>query len=124
MMNMNAVADQILDFLDTKYSRVYRNKAPKEVDFPYIIYKVESVMNTMPSEDLYLNVDIYEDINKSVRDIEDLADSIDNDLNQKIINTEVMNLYFDREARQYNNSEELIGTHLINLRYVIRAYFK
>ncbi|MDD3173358.1 MAG: hypothetical protein PHF63_06830 [Herbinix sp.] len=123
-MNMNAVADQILEFLNTKHLRVYRNKAPKEVDFPYMVYKVESVMNTMPSEDLYLYIDIYEDINKSVRVMEDLADSIDNELNQKIINTDTLNLYFDREARQYINSEELVGTHLINLRYVIRAYFK
>ena len=123
-MNMNAVADRILEHLETKHPRAYRNKAPKKVDFPYVVFKVENVMNTMPSEDLYLNVDIYEDINKSVRDIEDLADSIDNDLNQKVINTDTLNLYFDREARQYIEAEELIDTHLINLRYAIRAYFK
>lgn len=123
-MNMNAVTDQIQKFLDTKHTRVYRNKAPKKTDFPYIVFSVENVVNTLPSEDLYLNVDIYEDINNSVINIEDLADNIDNDLNQKIINTETLNLYFDREARQYVTSEELIGTHLINLRYAVRTYFK
>jgi hypothetical protein len=123
-MNMNAVADQVQEILEIKHSRAYRNKAPKKVIFPYVVYRIESVMNTIPSEDLYLNIDIYEDINNSVRDMEDLADSIDNDLNQKIINTDLLNLYFDREARQYINDEELIGTHLINLRYVMRAYFK
>ena len=132
MMNMNVLSDEILDFLKTKHTRVYRNKAPKDVVFPYVLFMVESVTNTMPSEDLYLNVDVYEDVNNSVRDIEDLADFIDGDsnplnpngLNQKIINTDTFNLYFNREARQYVNSEELIGTHLINLRYVVRAYFK
>lgn len=123
-MNMNAVANQVLELLNVKHLRVYRNKASKKVDFPYIIYKVESVMNSMPSEDLYLNIDIYEDVNKSVIEIEALADSIDNELNQKVINTELLNMYFDREVRQYINSEELIGTHLINLRYVVRTYFK
>lgn len=123
-MNMNLIADQILNYLETKHSRVYRNKAPKEVNFPYVVFKIESVMNTMPSEDLYLNVDIYEDINKSVRDIEDLADSIDNGLNLNVINSNELNMHFIREARQYVNDEELIGTHLINMRYVIRAYFK
>jgi hypothetical protein len=136
---MNVVADQILEFLNTKHTRVYRNKASKEVDFPYVVFKVESVMNTMPSEDLYLNIDIFEDINRSVRDMEDLADTIDGDgktidqngtvvepsgLNQKVINTDTLNMYFDREARQYVNDEELIGTHLVNMRYAIRTYFK
>lgn len=123
-MNINAVADEVLTYLETKHPRVYRNKAPQTPIFPYIVYKVESVVNTMPSEDLYINVDIYEDVNKSVRAMEDLADLIDNGLNQKIINTDILNLYFDREQRQYVPAEELVSTHLVNLRYVVRAYFK
>lgn len=123
-MNINAVADEVLDYLNTKHSRVYRNKAVKSPKFPYVVFMMESVMNTIPSEDLYLNIDIYEDVNESVREMEDLADLIDNDLNQKIINTDLLNLYFDREQRQYVTSEDLTGTHLINLRYVVRAYFK
>jgi hypothetical protein len=123
-VNINATADEILKYLSTKHIRVYRNKAPQCPIFPYVIFKVESATNTTPSEDLYLNIDIYEDINKSVRAMEDLADLIDNGLNQKVINTEVLNLYFDRETRQYVTPEELVSTHLINLRYVVRAYFK
>ncbi len=123
-MNTNGVADEILKFLDTKHTRVYRNKAPQSPMFPYIVYKVESVVNSYPSEDLYINIDVYEDVNKSVRNMEDLADLIDDGLNNKVINTEILNLHFEREQRQYVNPEELVSAHLINLRYVVRAYFK
>lgn len=123
-MNINAVADEILLYLETKHPRTYRNKAPKSPVFPYIVYRVESVINSMPSEDLYVNIDVYDDANESVRDMEDLADLIDNDLNQKVINTDILNLHFDREIRQYVSTEELVTVHLINLRYVVRAYFK
>lgn len=121
---MNAVRDEIQDFLETKHNRVYKNKSPQSPVFPYVVFRVESVINSYPSEDLYLNVDIYENSSKSVKTIEDLADTIDNDLNMKVINTDVLNLHFVREQRQYVNPEELVSTHLINLRYVVRAYFK
>lgn len=123
-MNINMVSDEVSAYLNEKHLRVYRNRAIKSPEFIYIVYKVESVINTYPSEDLYLNIDIYEDISKSVREMEDLADLIDNDLNHKVIDTEKLNLHFEREQRQYISPEDLVSTHLINLRYVVRAYFK
>lgn len=138
-MNTNALADEISAYLDTKHSRVYRNKSPKRPIFPYVIYRVESAIDTYPSDDLYVNIDVYEDANESVRNMEDLADLIDGDgkvqdtegnliepsgLNHRIINTDTLNLQVERETRQYVGPEELVSTHLINLRYVVRAYFK
>ena len=123
-MNMNAVTDEVLAYLLTKNSRVYRNKSPQAPVFPYVVFKAESVVNSMPSEDLYVNVDIFDDISAPVRVMEDLADLIDNGLNQKVMNTATLNLHFDREARQYVSPEDLVSTHLVNLRYVVRAYFK
>ena len=123
-MNTNAVADEVYDYLITKHARVYRNKSPQSPVFPYVVYSVESVIDSYPSEDLYVNVDIYENANESVRTIEDLADTIDNGLNLTVINTEELNLYFNREQRQYVSSQELVSTQLINLRYVVRVYFK
>ena len=123
-MNTNAVADEVYDYLITKHARVYRNKSPQSPVFPYVVYSVESVIDSYPSEDLYVNVDIYENANESVRTIEDLADTIDNGLNLTVINTEELNLYFNREQRQYVPSQELVSTQLINLRYVVRVYFK
>jgi hypothetical protein len=123
-MNTNAVADSIYNYLISRHPRVYRNKAPQSPAPPYVVYRVESVVNSYPSEDLYLNIDIYEDVNKSVRVMEDLADSIDNGLNHTVVNTDTLNMQFEREQRQYINPEELVSSHLINLRYVVRAYFK
>lgn len=128
-MNSNLISDEILAYLETKHSRVYRNKAPKNsssfiLQFPYVVYRLESVTPSYPSEDYYLNIDIYEDVNNSVRNIEDLADNIDNGLNHNVINTDCVNMHFEREARQYINAEELIDSHMVNMRYVVRVYFK
>lgn len=124
-MNTNAVANEVELFLKSKHARVYRNNRPlKNPVFPYVVYKVESALNSYPSEDMYVNVYIYESSLSSSDTIEDLADNIDNDLNLKVIDTNILNLYFDREQRQYVTPEELVSMHLINLRYVVRAYFK
>ena len=123
-MNMNAVADEILIYLKTKHARVSRNKPSNDFIFPYVVFRIESVMNSYPSEDLYLNVDIYEDVNKSAADIEDIADLIDNGLNHTVINTAGLNMQFERENRQYVSGDELVSVHLINLRYTVRVYFK
>lgn len=123
-MNTNAVADEVLEYLSTKHARVYRNRAPQSPTFPYVVFRVESVLNNSPSEDFYINVDIYEDVSKSVRTIEDLADTIDSGLNMTVVNTSVLNMHFLREARQFINDEELVGKQMINLRYNTRIYFK
>ena len=123
-MNTNAVADEVLEYLSTKHTRVYRNRAPQSPAFPYVVFRVESVLNNSPSEDFYINVDIYEDVSKSVRTIEDLADTIDKGLNMAVINTSALNMHFLREARQFVDDEELVGKQMINLRYNTRIYFK
>ena len=123
-MDTNAVADEVLEYLSTKHARVYRNRAPQSPVFPYVVFRVESVLNNSPSEDFYINVDVYEDVPKSVRTIEALADSIDNGLNMQVINTDVLNMHFLREARQFVDDQELVGKQMINLRYNTRIYFK
>src|SRR5690554_1902643 len=97
LMNTNMIADAIYDFLITKHERVYRNSSPSSPTFPYVVYRIESVTDSTPSEDFYIYVDIYEDTNKSVRAMEDLADSIDNELNDLVMNTDGFNVYFMRE---------------------------
>jgi hypothetical protein len=138
-VNTNAIADEVLAYLETKHTRCYRNGPSKKVPFPYVVFRIDSGTDTYPSDDLYLNIDIFEKADKSVREIEDLADLIDGDglmndaegnikepsgLNHKVINSDKSNLQFEREQRQYVKPEELVSTHLINLRYVIRAYYK
>jgi hypothetical protein len=123
-MNTNMIADAIYDFLITKHERVYRNSSPSSPTFPYVVYRIESVTDSAPSEDFYIYVDIYEDTNKSVRAMEDLADSIDNELNDLVMNTDGFNAHFMREGRQFVDGTELISEQVIFLRYNTRIYFK
>ena len=123
-MNINAVADVVLTYLSTKHSRVYRNKAPLSPVFPYVVYRIESVTNSYPSEDLYVNIDVYEKAGVSVRVIEDLADTIDAGINRGIVSNSTINAHFEREARQFVPTQELIDVQMINLRYAVRTYFK
>ena len=123
-MNTNALADVVLSYLNTKHSRVYRNKAPQSPTFPYVVFRLDSIINSYPSEDLYINVDVFEKAGQSVRVIEDLADLIDIGLNRKIITTSILNAHFEREARQFVSTQDLIDVQMINMRYAVRTYFK
>lgn len=130
-MNMNAFADALYDVLRTKHTHVYRNKAPQSPTYPFIIYRVENVLDMSPSDDLYVHVDVYDDANVSVRALENLADLIDGDgdglspsgLNQLIIQTNELNAHFKREQRQHIPSLEIGGVQAVNLRYDVRVYF-
>ena len=122
-MNLNSLADAVQSYLATKHARVYRNRAPVSPTFPYVVYRIDSVADTYPSEDLYINVDIFDAPLVSVRTIEDLADLIDNDLNHSVILTMGLNAHFEREQRQYVPTSELVEAQMVNLRYVARTYF-
>lgn len=122
-MRSNDVADIIGSYLNTKHTRVYRAKAPSIKIFPYVVYRVGSVMDSYPSEDLYLNVDIYENPTESIRTVETLADSIEAGLNHSVIIQNGINLHFEKEQRQSVDAQELVGSYLINIRFVVRGYF-
>ena len=122
-MRSNDIADIIGAKLAAKHSRVYRQKAPATKVFPYVVYRVESVIDSYPSEELYLNVDLYESPTSSVRTVETLADSIQAELNHKVIIENNTNLHFELEQRQSVDAQDLIDAYLINLRFVVRAYF-
>lgn len=123
-MNSNMIADAVYDFLRTKHSRVYRNSSTSNPVFPYVVYRVESVVDSIPSEDFYIHVDIHEDTSKSVRVMETLADTIDNALNDSVMNADGFNAHFMRESRQFVDGNELISEQVIFLRYTTRIYFK
>ena len=123
-MNSNMIADAVYDFLSAKHPRVYRNSSVANPVFPYVVYRVESVVDSIPSEDFYIHVDIHEDTNKSVRVMEDLADTIDNSLNDLVMNADGFNAHFTRESRQFVDGNELISEQVIFLRYNTRIYFK
>jgi len=123
-MKTNALADEILDYLLTKHSRVYRNKPIQSPTFPYVIFRIESVTDSYPSDEMYLNIDIYEKVDTPSRTIETLADSIDSGLNHLVTTSTDANTQYEREARQYVGAQDLVDVQMINLRYVARVYWK
>ncbi|MBS4538216.1 hypothetical protein GOQ27_07060 [Clostridium sp. D2Q-11] len=123
-IDTNLLSDTVLEELKKYHPRVYRNRAPQNPIFPYIIYVLDNLVDSFPSEDYYIHIDVYDDGNKSVRAMENLADIIDNNINNKVLNIPGLNIHFKREGRQFVGSEDLGGKNLINLRYNTRVYFR
>lgn len=120
----NEIADLVKEFLDTKHSRVYRNKSIKSPTFPYIVYRVERAVDSYPTSDysLVINVIDKNDGTVSVRTIEDLADEINNELNTYVFTSTNYNLHFTMDNRQFDDDDSLAGVQLVNLQYTIRVY--
>lgn len=124
-MNTNQVADVVYNYLLTKHARVYRNKAPQTPLFPYVIYDVSNISDTVPSYDYQVYIDVYDKPDVSARAITTLADSIQNDLLDTVITDSVLNCHFRTlDVRQYIPNTELISSQMINMQFTARVYFK
>jgi hypothetical protein len=121
---MNNLADALLSFLMTKHARVYRNDVPQNVVYPYIVFILGTASDTHPSDDVSVNIYIYESKGTSVRAIETLADLIDAGLNLYTIDSVSINARFVKDLRQFVNDPELSGVKFINLQYTCRLYLK
>ncbi len=121
-MNSNAVADAILSTLTQE--RVYRNEPLNGAAYPYVVGTLESSNVLDPSTDYYLNIDVCEDPNVSVRAMETIADNIQDNLDNKVINNSNLNIHLTIENRQYISNTDLVTHKMINLRFVCRCYFK
>lgn len=122
-MDTNAVSDIVLNKLSTLHARVYRNQSIDNPTAPYVVYVLDSALPTDPSIDFYLNVDIYDEPHTSVRDIETLADSIQDELDNLVLRTGDLNLHITLEQRQFIAQSDLTDAQMINLRFVGRTYF-
>ena len=122
-MDTNAIAGEVLTQLSLLHPRVTRNKSPQNPTNPYVVFMLDPSMPSDPSVDYYLNIDIYEDPNSSVAAIESLADSIQDTLDNKVIHTSTLNIHFVLEQRQFVSNADLVTSQMINLRFVVRAYF-
>lgn len=122
-MNTNAISDVIWAKLSTLHPRVYRNQSIDSPTAPYIVYVLDSATPNTPSIDYYLNIDIFDEPHTSVRDIETLADTIQDELDCIVIRTADLNLHLTLEQRQFIQQSDLTTAQMINLRFVVRAYF-
>lgn len=122
-MNTNAVADLLLTELSTKHARVYRNAPPSKPIKPYVVFDVESVMDTYPSHNYYVYIDIFDSPNVAVREISTIADSIEG-LCRSVIDSEAINIQIEKINRQFVSSDDLTSSQMIALQFDCRVYFK
>jgi hypothetical protein len=123
-VNTNLVADTLESALKVHYARVYRNRAPSNPTTPYIVFNADSVLDTFPSHDYMVYVNIVDNHNQPVRAIETLADTIDNDLNHKVIDTTTINMHLERSMRQIVPANDLVDAQMVQIQYTVRVYFK
>ena len=94
-MKTNAVADAILARLSVIHAKTYRNAPPSSAVFPYVVFDCETVTPSTPSDEVYIYVNVFEDPAKSVRAMNDIADSIDALDDTMIINSDLISpVYF------------------------------
>lgn len=121
---MNDAADALLAYLLTKHARVYRNAPPTDFIYPFVVFTMTGNVDTYPSTDIQYQVVVYDSMTEKSRAIEDLADSIDNGLNHKVINNEKVNMHFWKENADFNVSTELANSQYKGMMYTARTYFK
>lgn len=122
-MDTNAVVDIIHATLGGIHARSYQNESVQHPVMPYIVYTLDTTTPTDPSVDYYLNVNIFEAPHVSSRTIETLADSVQSQLDNRVLLTNALNLHLVCETRQYVSNTDLTTAQMINLRFVVRAYF-
>ena len=120
---VNDIADIFYAKLSTLYSKVYRNQASPSATFPYVVYDVESQLDTYPTNDYYVYIKVFDEPNVSVRAINTIADNIDV-INHSTINGENYIVHITRINRQFITNVELTTTQMVDLQYAVRAYRK
>lgn len=121
---MNKLTDAINTYLLTKHARVYRNKAPQNPTYPYVVFIAENATDTEPSLDVMLNIYIFDQVGVSIRTIDTLADSIDAGLRNTVISNSDINAHFTRDSRSFDKDDSESGVQVISLQYTVRTYFK
>lgn len=122
-MDTNKVADELYTLLIGIHSRVYRNSAPSDVVFPFVVFNLESVTEVYPSDDYYLYVDVFDSPSGSVRSMETLADSIQS-IGRTVINNSSLAIQIEKISRQFISADELTSSKMITMQFNCRVYFK
>ena len=122
-MSTNQVADSLYTILSGIHARVYRNAPPSNPIFPYVVYNVESVTDTYPSDDYYVYVDVFDSVNGSVRTMEVIADSIQA-IGRTVVNNTDLTMQIERISRQFVSADDLTTSKMITMQFSCRVYFK
>ena len=116
------------NYLASKVTRAYKSNAPEEAVFPYAVFYLPNSINTDPSEDFYLDVDIW-DNKQDTTALENLVDIIDGDgdvlnptgLHHKTITADGITATFYRESRSEIEDEDPRLSRR-QLQYSVRVY--
>ena len=126
---MNTLIKQIKSKItgsSTAISEAYMDQAPQGTAFPFVTFKFPTSNATDPSQDHFLEVDVW-DRNTSATRVETLTNSIDTALHKVVIRTSTgFNAHFQRVNRlAIPNFDSVTGASMIKrrqLRYLVRTY--
>ncbi len=122
-MDTNKVADKLYTLLSAKHARVYRNAPPSSPVFPYVVYNVESITESYPSEDYYVYIDVFDSATGSVRPMETLADSIQS-IARTVVSDSDLSMQIEKISRQFISADDLTTSKMITMQFECRVYFK
>lgn len=90
----------------------------------YVVVTLTDSTPTTPSSDVSVIVQVFGSsaIGKSVRLLEDRADSIEKVLDEAVISNEKQTIYVLKMLRQFINADELGGIQIVELQFTARAY--
>lgn len=121
-MNTNAVADALKILLIAKHPRVYRNAPISNPTFPYVVFNVENITESFPSEDYYVYVDVFDAPTGSVRQMETIADDIQS-IARTVYRNENLNMQIEKISRQFVPADDLTSSKMITMQFNCRVYF-
>ena len=106
--------------LKTRATRVHMGQAQQGSAFPYVTFKFPTSDATDPSEDFFLEVDLW-DKNTDATAIENLTDNVDSDFHKWVYNSTGINAHFQRINRlAIDDPDPVIKRR--QLRYLVRTY--
>lgn len=123
----NELADLVYATLTAIHPRVYRNRSLSKPDTPYVVFNAEGSTDTIPSKDYTVIINVYEknDGSKTIREATDLADLIDETLNNIVLESDTVSVHLTEAVpRQFEDDPSLSGVQLIRLQYTGRTYRK
>ena len=107
--------------LRTAHERVYKEIAPQDATFPYVVYRLPTSNDTEGREDFILEIDIW-DNNTNTTALETLTESIDRKLNRfKYVDSKLSACSYRINRMMIPDPDTSIKRR--QLRYEIKTYF-
>lgn len=100
----------------------YLNSAPKSVPSPYVVFRLEDMIDTSPTYNFTLKFMCWDDRNKSSENVLKIADIINDKLNKKQLVFDDMGIHSVLNISQNIPSEFLTDKQCVELQFDITIY--